>query len=139
MSLYSMFKTDGNLEKNGVILEFGTNQKGLPIGIRIARAGGGNSAFTKRIEVLVKPYRRAIQNETIDTETLERLYRQAYAETVVLGWENVDDENNEPLEFTKENCIKLFEELPELFKEIQEQSQKVAIFREEILGIESKN
>lgn len=139
MSLFKLFATDKKIEKEGIVLEYGENSKGKTIGIRIARAGGGNSAYTKRMEALVKPYRRAIQNETIETETLDKIQRTAYAETVILDWENVEDENGVELPFTVENCIDLMKKLPELFKDIQEQSQKVALFREEILEVETKN
>ena len=111
MSLYQQFKSDANLEKSGILLEYGFSKSGKPITIRIARAGGGNSAFTKRMEAKVKPYRRQIQTETIDTAIVEKLLREVYAETVVLGWENVEDADGNPLDFTAANCIKLFEDL----------------------------
>lgn len=133
MSLYQQFKSDANLEKSGILLEYGFSKSGKPITIRIARAGGGNSAFTKRMEAKVKPYRRQIQTETIDTAIVEKLLREVYAETVVLGWENVEDADGNPLDFTAANCIKLFEDLPDLFKDIQEQSQRSVLFRAELL------
>lgn len=139
MSLYKSFQTDTNLEKNGIVLEYGDNSKGLPIGIRIARAGGSNNAYNKRLEALVKPYRRQIQTETIDNKVLEKLVLQAFAETVVLGWENVEDKDENELEFNVENVINLFTDLPDLFKDIQEQASKAVLFREDILEVEAKN
>lgn len=139
MSLYKQFKTDNNLEKEGILLEYGTNSQGNPICIRVARAGGGNVAYAKRMEARVKPYRRQIQNETMETALVERILKEVYAETVVLGWENVEDENGNPLPFTTENCIKLFDDLPDLFKDIQEQSQRAALFREELREADAKN
>ncbi len=139
MSLYKQFKTDENIERDGILLEYGENSKGKPIAIRIARAGGANSQYQKLMEARVKPYRRQIQNETIERALVERLLRQVYAETIVLGWENVEDENGKELAFTVENCVKLFEDLPDLFQDIQEQSQRAALFRQEVLETDSKN
>lgn len=139
MSLYKQFKTDDNLERVGILLEYGENSKGKPIAIRIARAGGANSQYTKLIEARVKPYRRQIQNETIERVVVDKLLRQVYAETVVLGWENVEDENGNELPFSTENCAKIFEDLPDLFSDIQEQSQRAALFRQDILEADSKN
>lgn len=139
MSLYKSFKTDANLEKLGIELEYGENSKGQPILIRIARAGGANSAYNKRLEVLTKPYRRQIQTETIDNKVLEKIVAQAFAETVVLGWEGVEDEDNNELTFSVNNVVKLFNDLPDLYKDIQEQAQKTALFRQEILEADSKN
>ena len=139
MSLYKSFKTDANLEKSGIELEYGENSKGQPILIRIARAGGANSAYNKRLEVLTKPYRRQIQTETVDNKVLEKIVAQAFAETVVLGWEGVEDEDNNDLPFSVDNVVKLFTDLPDLYKDIQEQAQKTALFRQEILEADSKN
>lgn len=139
MSLYSQFKTDNTLERNGIVLEYGENAEGKPISIRIARAGGANSHYTKLIEARVKPYRRQIQNETIERTMVEKLLREVYAEAVVLGWENVTDAQGNDLPFTVQNCVKLFEDLPDLFQDIQDQSHRAALFREDILEQDAKN
>lgn len=139
MSLYKQFKTDGNVEQTGVVLEYGENDDGSVISIRIARAGGANKAYEKLMEAEVKPYRRMIQNETIENAVVQRILRKVIAKTVVLGWENVQDESGKPIPFTVENCIKLFEDLPDLFKDIQEQSQRAALFRQDILEVDAKN
>lgn len=139
MSLYKQFKTDNTLERNGIVLEYGNNADGNPISIRIARAGGANSQYTRLMEARVKPYRRQIQNETIEKTMVEKILREVYAETIVLSWENVTDETGEELPFTVQNCIKLFEDLPDLFQDIQDQSQRAALFREEVLETDSKN
>jgi hypothetical protein len=149
MNLYEQFKTDGNVEKTGVLLEYGNNSQGLPICIRIARAGGSNERFAKRLEAVVKPYRRQIQTETIATEQVTKLMRKVYAETVVLGWENVElmDKNPDgspagtfsPREFSVEACLELFEDLPDLYQDIVEQAQRAALFRAEIREADAGN
>lgn len=146
MSLYKNFKTDANVEKTGIILAYGPN-KDLPavdgvypqIEIRVARAGGANEAYLKRLEARAKPLRRQIQMETVDRVALEDLVRDVYAETVVLGWDNVTDIDGKPMEFNKANCLKLFNALPDLFQDIQEQSQRAALFRASIREEDAKN
>jgi len=139
MSLYKQFKTDTKLEKEGILLQYGTNSKGQPICIRVARAGAGNDQYVKRMEAKVKPHRRLIQNETIERAVLLSIIREVFAETVVLGWEGVEDENGKPLSFSKDNAIKLFTDLPDLFEDIQEQAQKAALFRADIREADAKN
>lgn len=139
MSLYKQFTTDNKLEREGILLEYGNASNGQPITIRVARAGGSNAQYQKRMEALVKPYRRQIQTETIDPKQVEKLIRQVYAETVVLGWENVEDADGKPMPFTRENCLKLFEDLPDLFADIQEQAQRAALYRTEIREAEAGN
>lgn len=138
MNLYQQFKTDSNVEKKGITIRYG-NDGDKPIEFVIARAGGANTAYNKVLEAKLKPYRRQIQNETMDTDTMVALIRDVYATTVVIGWNNVRDADGNELPFTRENCIKLFTDLPELFEDIQTQANRAALFREEVLEIESKN
>lgn len=139
MSLYKQFETDTSIEKTGILLEYGKNSKGQPIAIRIARAGGANDAYLKRIEARAKPHRRSIQNETIERALLEGIVKEVFAETVVLGWENVEDRDGNPMQFSKENCLKLFQDLPDLFADIQEQAGRAVLFRKEIQEASAKN
>lgn len=132
MSLYKLFKTDENLETDGIWLEYGQNEKGEPIRIKIARAGGHNSAFSKALEKATRPYRKAIQTGMLDNKTADRLYKEVFAETVVLDWMNVEGPDGQPMEFKRENVLKLFEDLPDLFADLREQANNVALFRDEV-------
>lgn len=139
MSLYKSFSTDAAIERNGVILNYGKNSKGADIEIRIARAGGANKRYIERMEAKTKPLRRQIQTDTVDRNTLETLIREVFVETVVIGWSGVEDQDNNEMPFSRENAIKLFTDLPDLFADIQEQAQKSALFRVEIQEADAKN
>lgn len=139
MSLYKQFQTDKTVEKEGIVLNYGKNSKGEDIEIRIARAGGANVQYAKLLEAKTKPYRRQIQNETLDNEVAEKITKEVYAKAVVLGWTGVEDENGKELEFSFENCMKLFDDLPDLWTDIQQQSTKAALFRADILEQDAKN
>jgi hypothetical protein len=137
MSLFKQFKTDAKVEKEGIWLDYGPN-KDLPaneqgehpvIMIRIARAGGANEAYNKRIEALSKKHRRKIQNDAMEISELREMTQHAVADTVVLGWENVTDEDGNAMPFSRDNALKLFKQLPDLFNDIQEQAAKAALFR----------
>lgn len=132
MSLYKLFKTNENLETDGVWLEYGQTEKGEPIRIKIARAGGHNSAFSKALEKATRPYRKAIQTGMLDNKTADKLYKEVFADTVVLDWINVEGPDGQPMEFKRENVLKLFEDLPDLFADLREQANNVALFREEV-------
>lgn len=137
--IYSQFKTDTSLEKDGITLDYGINSKDEPVQIRIARAGGANQQYLRRMEAKFKPYRRQIQNDTIERALLETFVKEVYAETVVLGWVGVEDADGNPMACTKENCIKLFTDLPDLFTDIQEQSQQASLFRSSLREVDGKN
>lgn len=130
MSLYKQFKTDTDLERSGVLVQYGLNSKKQPISFRIARAGGANVAYNKRLDILTKPYHRQLQSGNTDPELMEQLVREAFIDKVLLGWEGVEDESGEPMAFNKANAEKLFADLPDLYKDLQELSMKSALFKE---------
>lgn len=133
MGVYDMFSTDTSLETEGIDIDYGE------FSIKIARAGGANKRYVKVLEAKSKPYRRAIDTDTIDSEIVQRILRETYATTVVLGWKGITDSEGKAIKFSKESCVKLFEDLPDLFIDIQQQASKMALFRKEILEADSKN
>lgn len=139
MSLYNQFGTDKKVEKEGVILQYGNTDDGKPIQIKICRAGGANVAYNKAMEAKTKPYRRQLQNGTLDIEVMTSILREVYADTVVIGWSNVEGADGKPMAFTRENVIKLFTDLPELFTDVQDQATNLALFRAEINEQDAKN
>lgn len=139
MSLYAKFETDRSLEKQGITLDYGPNSKGVAIEILIARAGGANDQYLKRMEAKAKPHRRQIQHETMERSQLENIVKEVYAETIVLGWKGVEDRDGNEMPFTRENCIKLFNDLPDLYADIQEQAQTGALFRVSVREADGKN
>lgn len=136
-SLYTTFGTDKSLEKDGIVLEYGSNAQGVPVQIRIARAGGANVKFAKVLEHKLKPYKRTL--DALDNKVAEKLLIETYADTVILSWTGVQDREGNDLEFNRDNVIKVLTDLPDLFIDIQQQSQKFALFREEIRELDSGN
>lgn len=123
-SLYSLFGTDKNMEQTGVILDYGNAGK-----IKIARAGGSNTKFSKVLEAKMRPYRRQYEAGTMSDEVANTMLIEAFAEAVVLGWEDIKGPDGKNLKFSRENAIKLFTDLPDLFVDVREQSMKVSNFR----------
>lgn len=124
---YGAFKTDETREKDGVTLDMGEAGR-----FKVARAGGANATFTKRLAFLTKPHRRAIQTGSIDPKLADQILVTAYVESVLIGWENVTGEDGAPLQFSKENAVKLFTDLPDLFKIIRETAEDMTLFKQEI-------
>jgi hypothetical protein len=124
-SPYSLFETDKTVEVQGVWLDYGHFR------IQIRRAGGANTRFARVLESKIKPYRHAFNTGSLDNAIAHRLMVETYAETVVIGWEDVVDRSGEPLPFSVANCVRLFTDLPELFANVQEQATSLALFRAE--------
>ena len=144
MSIYKQFKTDQKLEKEGVEFDYGDFK------IILARAGGANKRFARLLEQKTKPYKRAIQTETMDNEKALDLLREVYAEAVVLGWatkvkdkwvDGIEDPENpeKTIPATPENILKVLRDLPEIFGEIQEMASKAALYRETVREDDAKN
>lgn len=129
MNVYEMFETDKETEENGLDLDYGDFK------IKIARSGGSNQKYNKVLEQLTKPHRRAIQTETIDVNLLNDILKEAHAKAVVLGWENVTDRDGNLIEFSSENCYKLFKDLPDLFEDVKDQAAKTGLFRKEVVEV----
>lgn len=125
MSFYKTFGTSADLENGkGIDLDYGDD--GV---IVIHRAGGANKKYTSVAAQKLKPYTRKLQNGTADPEAINKVMAEIYAESVIIGWRGVKDENGKDLKFTKENVVKLLIDLPDLFEDIQEQATKISNFR----------
>ncbi len=133
-SMYGLFKTEPFLETEGVIIDYGAFR------ITIARAGGMNKRFSKALETKTKPFRRALETGTLDNERGLDLLREVYAESVILNWETqqngkfvigIESPDGDLLPYTKENVVLTFRNLPDLFADIQDQANKIAVFRQD--------
>jgi len=132
-SVYGSFLTNKAEEEKGKWHEFGA------VRIRIARAGGGNKRFSKLLEAKTRPYQRAIKTETMDNAVAERIMREVFAETIVTGWQTkVNDKWEDVVLFldgttaptTPQAVVRAFEDIPELFIEVQDIAGKVSAFRD---------
>jgi len=135
MSMYEQFKTNPDVEKEGVWLDYGDFR------VRIGRAGGANKDFQKVAERLARPYRRAIATNSIPREKAEELLMATYAEAVVKGWEIKDGDGWTPgiegpdgdiLDVNVENILATFQALPTLYEDVQTQAQSWALFKADI-------
>lgn len=148
MSMYKTFQTDKSLENDGIKLQYGESFR-----VTVARAGGTNKRFAKILDDVTRPYRRAIQTETMDNDRGVELLHEAYAKGVVLNWEvNRAPDGAEPvweqgieapdgslMPFTVENVVKTFKALPDLFKAIQEDSGRLSLFRTTVQEADAGN
>lgn len=139
--LHKNFATNKDLEKTGITIQYEDPDESdvPPVKIRIARAGGSNIAYDKAMDKKTRPLRRAIAANSISLHEIRRLSREVFAETVVLGWENVFDEEGEEIPFNVKNCIELFTKYPDLFTDIQQQADTAQLFRGQELEEDAKN
>lgn len=133
-SPYDIFGTSHNLESGaGVTLQY------PGFSITIHRAGGSNKKFAQIFSAKLKPYRQQYERGILDDETSLRILLESYAEGIVIGWKDVKDRAGKPLAFNKENVVKLFSDLPDLFADVKAQAENVALFREQLEKADEKN
>lgn len=123
----ALFKTSPKLEQEGIWLDYGDFR------IKITRAGATNKRFKRLMEERMKPHRRAMANETMSNDLAERITREVWAESIVLGWDsplgaNVMPYKGASFQFSTDNCKQLFNDLPDLFIDVREQSLKLGLF-----------
>lgn len=127
--LYEMFSTDKAAEaENGIDLDFG---RGVVVTIR--RAGGANERYERVARRVFKPYQAQIDADTLPREMGVKLLARIYAEAVVIGWRGVTGPDGKPIEFTVDNCIRIFTDLPEFFSAVKRQAESAASFRRQAI------
>lgn len=148
MSLRKTFKTDTKAEVEGVWIEVDMNEfNNQPVEIHISRMSKANKRYTKRLEAVTRPHQSAIQNESLDNELANKMMREVFVDTILLGWRNLpksdltgrDEDKGELLEFNRANALALFTELPDCYDDWEERAKKAASFREAAAEDEAKN
>lgn len=146
--LYKMFEMDKDLEREGISVNYGS------VKFQIARAGGRNKAFKDTFSAKAKKHRTQIDAETMSDDMADRIMAESYAEAVVLGWwSRKEDEHGDPIlnakgeekwvdtienkegknvKYSKEECVKLFLDLPDLFQSLQSYAIKAGNYRKEL-------
>ena len=79
-SIYDLFKTDKNLEKDGKWVSFGPSQ------FLIARAGGSNTKFVNAYATAMKPYQRQQQLGKLTPEEQADIAKDPFVDFCVLDW-----------------------------------------------------
>jgi hypothetical protein len=139
--LHKAFATSKKLETEGITLEYHDPDEPNvpPVKILIARAGGANTAYDKALDKKTKSIRRQIAASAVSMHEIRRITREVYAETVLLGWTNVNDDEGKPLAFNYDNAVQLLTELPDLFDDIQQQANMAQLFRGVQIEEDAKN
>lgn len=124
---YELFETDKNFEIQGIWIDYGS------FSFLIARAGGANEKYARILRQRMKPYRRQVQNNTLDEELSHKILLGAFVDGVLLDWKDVKDRDGNALEYNRGNAVKLFTDLPDLFRDLQIQATNMTLFRKEVL------
>lgn len=143
------FATNKAAETQGIHYEE-YDSEGPIFQVRLARLGGGNKKLKEKMAELNKPYRRMKVDE-IPTATIEKIFLQAFCETVILPhtWQTFvdgkyvdgieDPATGELLPATAENYQKVLGQLKELLDRLSEEASNFSNYRLATLEEEAKN
>ena len=139
MSIFKQFGTDKKLEQDGVLVEYPANEDGSIPSFRLARMCRSNKRYMKAVEAATRPHKRAIELGTIKPETAEEVFLDVFVGTILLGWENIQDNVGLVIPFSKEAAKSLMKNLPDLYDDLQEKAKNMSLFHESEMEQEAKN
>lgn len=122
----STFKTNEQREQEGVWEDAGG-------GLRLKVARLGNLRYEEYLRQTGKPYARQMRHGTVDNKVLEDLIRQAMARHVLLDWENLDDEQGNPIPYSHEKALELLTKYRDFHQMVLEIAQDARLFKEQDL------
>ncbi len=124
MSLYSQFGIDEEKEQEGIWLDYAPNKDKSVPGFLVRRTSKNNKAWTKAYEKAAKPFRRQAEMGLLDADISEKITKEAWVGTVLIGWRNIQDRQGSPIDFSREAALKLLDDLPQLWDDLWAQSTK---------------
>lgn len=127
----SIFGTDKDLETSGVWHDVGDS--------RLCIARTGNPEYLKMIRRLLKPSEALINSGTQQADDLvERATMQAMAETILVDWANVTDEDV-LLPYSTKNATLMFTKYPDFRELVASLAQQAEHYRTHTRGEQLKN
>jgi hypothetical protein len=93
-------------------------------------ATDANRGFKYALSIAAWKRRNEIKNtDATAFDVHESLVIEAFADAVVLAWSGVDDDKGEPIPFSRDACISLFEDCPKIWAAVREFAQDDSKYR----------
>jgi hypothetical protein len=130
--IVSDFKKDTTKENDGVWMNYGQHQ------FLVARSHRDNAKFFALMEQELRPYQWAIDRGQFAAIKVaaDAVMQKVYAETILLGIRKLD---GTALDYTSDDGMVLFKELPDLWDEIFKFSNNGGNYAPDAVALDSKN
>jgi hypothetical protein len=110
MNLFEKYETDSEKELGGIPVQFDEST------FILRRAGGGNRAYRYALAIASAQHRDILLAKDADPvavfQAQEDIVQQAFAQSVVVGWSNVDGRDGQPLAFSQAAFLDLVKSCP---------------------------
>lgn len=126
-------KTDINKEVEGVWVDFS-------MGIRLKIARARNPKYTELLQALVAPVKIEVRDGKINQDELEDILKQVRAETILVGWENIE-ENGVEVPYSSERALEYFmnPELKDFYHFVVIVSENADQYKKKVIKDTEKN
>jgi hypothetical protein len=100
LNVFTEYATNEKAEIEGTIMEVGEAK------LTIARIG--NKKYSRKLSKLYERNRKLLERKDDSADALsDKIMIDVLSETILLGWEGIDDEDGKPMPYSKENAVKL--------------------------------
>lgn len=137
-NLYKQFSTDKKAEQEGVWLTYELDD-GNSVEFKVARIGRSNKNYIKVLEKKTRPHRHALSTNTMSDSKANKIQLEVFVEAVLLDWKGIVKEDGTEFVCNRENAIKLFSDLPDLYDSLKDQAEAASTFKNEELEDDAKN
>lgn len=132
-NLDSTFKTNKKFEQEGVnFVVQGSDGGSSEVSFCLRRFVGSNPRVKAAMAAYYKPYARQIEMNTLPVEKSDELGIRLFVDVCLVSWSGVLDENKQPIECNKDNALKLFKALPDLFATLQKYANDFESYKDEV-------
>lgn len=124
-NLFSKYETDPAKETKGIRIMFDDCV------FICKRAGGGNRehAFVVSATALAMKDELDSEDRAVSAAAEREVMLIAFAESAIVGWENVLDRDGNPWPFSKENFLELMRACPDVWNHIRAEARDIENFR----------
>lgn len=126
-NLDKFFKTSSSLENDGV--DFALDDK---TSFRVRRFGSNNPKVKAAMASHYKPYAKQVEMGTLPVEKSNEITMKLFIDSCLVSWEGVTDEKGQAIVCNKENALKLFKELPDLFETLWKYANTFENYKEDL-------
>lgn len=131
MDINKIYSTDKELETNGVWVDIGDGAKLL-----IARIG--NPVYAAALRGTLKPYKRQIQNGTLDEDLSTDILNKIYASTILLNWEGITADGKN-VKYTEAKALEYLTEYDDFRAVVIEIASTMETYRAVAAEVDEKN
>lgn len=125
-NLDKLFKTDPNLEQNGVWFDINDE-----VGFLLRPFKPSNTKVKAALAKHYKPFAKQVELGSLDDMKALEIHIKMFIDACLVDWKGVviDDE---PAECTPEIALKFFKNLPDLFETLQKHAGDFNSYREDV-------